>query len=331
MLKVPAISSSLMAIIRAQAFGYRASPALQKFIDDLLRQYGSSVKAVIYYGSCLQSGSEFDSLVDLYLIVEDYKSFYSKRPWLAFLNWILPPNVFYAEADYGDRRIRAKYAVLSMRDFRRKTGESTFQSYFWARFCQPVAVLYWRDNKARKSIEYGLCHSVVTFLSNILPCTQAEFTAKDLWCTGLRMSYSAELRPEGPERLSRLWIYQASVVKKIVSAAIPCLPFKICRIDKRKQVVEGGRVQQVYYAEISMVRRQICRAAWWLRRIQGKTLSVMRLAKAAWTFRGGVDYILWKIKRHSGVEVEVSPFLRRHPILAMLMLAPRLFSKGAVK
>ena len=39
---------------------------------------------------------------------------------------------------------------------------------------------------------------------------------------------------------------------------------------------------------------------------QGKLLHVLRLMKATTTFKGGADYILWKVERHSGVRVEVS-------------------------
>ena len=42
---------------------------------------------------------------------------------------------------------------------------------------------------------------------------------------------------------------------------------------------------------------------WRLRRMQGKFLSVARLAKAIFTFENGVDYVLWKVKRHSGVHI----------------------------
>ena len=60
-------------------------------------------------------------------------------------------------------------------------------------------------------------------------------------------------------------------------------------------------------------------------------LSVLRLVKAVTTFEGGVDYILWKIERHSGVSVEVEPHLRRRPLLAMVVLSWRLYRKGGFK
>jgi hypothetical protein len=59
--------------------------------------------------------------------------------------------------------------------------------------------------------------------------------------------------------------------------------------------------------------------------------SVPRLAKAAVTFEGGVDYALWKVERHSGVRVEAGPWQRRHPILAAVPLGWRAWRQGAFR
>jgi hypothetical protein len=72
-------------------------------------------------------------------------------------------------------------------------------------------------------------------------------------------------------------------------------------------------------------------SSWARRRIEGKTLSVVRLAKASLTFAGGADYIAWKINRHAGTDIELKPWQRRHPLLAGLSLLPRLLRSGAVR
>ena len=70
---------------------------------------------------------------------------------------------------------------------------------------------------------------------------------------------------------------------------------------------------------------------WARRRLEGKALSVLRLAKASATFAGGVDYIAWKINRHAGTEIEIKPWQRRWPLLAAISLLPRLLRSGAVR
>jgi hypothetical protein len=43
---------------------------------------------------------------------------------------------------------------------------------------------------------------------------------------------------------------------------------------------------------------------------------MLRLLKAAFTFDGGADYVVWKIERHRGVRLQLSPWQRRFPLLA---------------
>ncbi|RME68859.1 MAG: hypothetical protein D6782_00610 [Alphaproteobacteria bacterium] len=76
-------------------------------------------------------------------------------------------------------------------------------------------------------------------------------------------------------------------------------------------------------------RRQ--RWAWRLRALQGRGLHLARLVKAAFTFDGGIDYLAWKIARHSGVAVAIKPWHRRHPLLAGLWLFAYLRLKGAFR
>jgi hypothetical protein len=70
-----------------------------------------------------------------------------------------------------------------------------------------------------------------------------------------------------------------------------------------------------------------CEAAatgWTWRRRAGKALNVLRLAKAAFTFRGGIAYALDKVERHSGRSVELSSWQRRWPWLAAPVVFLRL-------
>ena len=48
----------------------------------------------------------------------------------------------------------------------------------------------------------------------------------------------------------------------------------------------------------------------------GKPLNFARLAKASTTFEGAARYAAWKIERHTGMPVEVTPFREKHPVLA---------------
>jgi hypothetical protein len=77
--------------------------------------------------------------------------------------------------------------------------------------------------------------------------------------------------------------------------------------------------------------RRRARRKWARRRRAGKLLTVARLAKASGTYAGGIDYLAWKINRHSGAGIVVKPWQRRWPLIAAITLLPRLLKRGAIR
>ena len=95
-----------------------ASPAVRALINEIKQRHGEAARGILFYGSCLRSGDDLDGLVDLYLLVDDYRSAFKSR-WQAFLNALLPPNVYYLERKFESQVVRTKYAVLSLADFQK--------------------------------------------------------------------------------------------------------------------------------------------------------------------------------------------------------------------
>ncbi len=299
-----------------------ASPAVRLLIDEILVRHGEAARAILFYGSCLRTGDELNGLVDLYLLVDNYRAAYASRI-LAYLNRLLPPNVFYIERKFAGQAVRTKHAVLSLADFLKGTSSRWFHSYLWGRFCQPTALIYARDHEAARLVHLAFAQSVMTFVRRVLPRIEPQFDARQLWRRGLELSYRAELRSERPEKRARLFDAAPEYYEKITRAAMAVVS------DPVEMVDSGSTVSYRHF--ISSRRRLLSRIAWRLRSLQGKVLSVLRLLKAATTFEGGVDYILWKIERHSGITVDVEPRLRRRPLLAMWVLSWRLYRRGGFR
>jgi hypothetical protein len=286
-------------------------------LADAARERHGGVAAVLFYGSCLRSGRIDEGIADLYLIVDDYRSAFRSR-LLAFLNHLLPPNVFYLETPYAGKTLRAKYAVLSLEDFARG-AHRWFHSYIWGRFAQPSGLIYARDSEIAVQIQQTLTHAVHTFIRRTLPQAPETFTIRELWTRGLRLSYRCELRSENSAMAARLFEatseYYAAVTKEALKASrleLEALPGeKPCR----------------YRLRISSHERQINALGWHLRRIQGKGLSVLRLLKCLLTFENGLGYLLWKIERQAGIRIEPNSALRRLLPLAVSVTLWRLFKK----
>jgi hypothetical protein len=317
----------LVALIRERSFG-EVTPGVRALTDELLARYGRAVQAVLYYGACMRKGDDRDGLVDLYVLVDSYRSAYG-RGARALLNKLLPPNVFYLEVLLDGRLVRAKYAVLSLADFQRGTSTRWFHSYLWGRFAQPTGLVYAADDQVAREVLAALAQAVVTFAGRALPQMAPQFEAEDLWQKGLQLSYRAELRAERPGRIRGLFDASPDHYERLTRAAVALVPFSV-EVDPGAGVDDGaGRSR--WRARISPWLRYRNRVAWRIRSVQGKALSVLRLAKASLTFRGGVDYILWKIERHSGVALEARQSLGRRPLLAVWKLAWQLYRRGAFR
>ena len=125
----------------------------------------------------------------------------------------------------------------------------------------------------------------------------------DVWATGLSLSYATELRSEAPDRAASI-AEQASPYLSEASAFVAA--------ELRWPLRVGG---EFFTCVIPGAERKRAVRRWARRRLQGKMLSLLRLLKALFTFEGGLDYIAWKLERHSGRPVHVPPLVRRFPLI----------------
>lgn len=288
------------------------APAFLALAEAARRRHEAAALAVLFYGSCLRSGEDRDQIADLYLIVEGYRTAY-RNPLLPLANRLLPPNVFYLETPFEGRTLRAKYAVLSLTAFERLVTGRTLQPYFWARFAQPVRLLWARDGTSRARTVGALAAAVQTTLRETRPLLDPPAGGPgtaELFVRAFEESYRTELRSERAGRAAEL---------------VRTDPERYARLAGALAEPEGDPAGRAPAA------RRRAEARWRRRRLAGKGLSVLRLAKAAFTFTDGAAYLLWKIERHSGVRQELTPWQRRHPILASPALFWRLYRRGAFR
>ena len=298
-----------------------AAPSLQYLVDALLSRHGSGINSMLFYGSCLRSGNVFDGLVDLYLIVDNYRSFYGNRRQ-ALANWILPPNVLYIELPVGENTLRCKYTVVSSADFERGASR-WFETYIWGRFTQPVDVIHCRDEQSRAHINTQLNQCAINFLNKVLPRLPAEGTIEALWRVGLQFSYGVELRAEGKVRAKELIQADHDYYVERFKSAADHLKFDV-------EIISAADTPR-YRADVPTLYRHLSRLSWPLRRIEGKTLSVFRVVKALFTFEGGVDYLIWKLERHSGQTIVISDRVRNYPLIFIWGLLFRLYRRGVFR
>jgi hypothetical protein len=299
-----------------------ASEALEMLVAALRQTHGDAINAVLFYGSCMRSNDPFDGIVDLYLLTDSYRGVYASR-WQAVLNWLLPPNVFYRELAVGDRKIRVKYNLLSTSGLRSGLSLRRIHSYFWGRFSQPIEILWARDDAIRADLVQDLQQAVNTFLTRVLPRVAPRGTVADLWAQGLALSYAAELRTEAPERGQELVALALDHYVSVTRLALPALCYSM--------FVTGEGVEAEYTATVSTWSRWSAYWGWLNRRILGKFLSVARLLKAFFTFEGGLDYVAWKLERHSGQAIDIPDRLRKYPLIFVWPWLWKLYRRGVIR
>jgi len=306
-------------------------PASDPLLAALLAQLDVRLRGTIccklVYGSCLRSGDIYDGLLDLYLICDSYHAAY-RSPLLAAANWLLPPNVFYAEqksldASDNSKTLRSKVTVISLRDFQRGCSSSWFESYIWGRFAQPTHILCARNEQIQSEVETALMQAAHTLLQRALPALPPKGSVLDLWVKALSLSYATELRTERPGRAQELASSSQNFYAALTRQHASSFGFSFTL---------SGRDEALHYSsEIGAFRRSITTAAWALRRGQGKLLSILRLTKALFTFEGGLDYIAWKLERHSGKKVHIPDAVRRAPLIHLWGFFWGLYRRGIFK
>jgi hypothetical protein len=263
---------------------------------DQIRQKHENVLAILAYGSALRDAKPETTVIDFYVLTETLHGVSASAVSRLFCD-LLPPNVYYAEAEMNGLTYRCKYAALPVDLAALKVSSTVANPYFWVRFAQPMRLVWCANDKTRRYVTDIIGASIETASANanrLAP--QASVTGQ--WTALFENTYRTELRPEAASRA--------------------------------RDIVES---QKSYFEAISKLASpvRVSRQSWFNRRWQGKLLSIARLLKAAFTFQGGADYAAWKIKRHSGVDIKITDWHRRHPVLASIMLLPKLLRRGALK
>jgi hypothetical protein len=265
------------------------NPAVAAQASALGEQAG--VLAVLFYGSNLRTGS-LEGVLDYYALVAGSPE---KGLW---------PRVAYREWDNDSTRLRAKIATMTLAKFVDAAAGRTIDTTIWARFVQPSALVWKRDDAAGAAVASAIADAARTAARLAVVLGPLQGHPDDFWRALFRATYRAELRVEPPGREDAILAANRAHFSKLLNLALGSAGIRYAQEGEtiRPQMLAGER-------------RGVLR--WWrLRRALGKTLNAARLVRAAGTFDGAARYAAWKIERHTGVAVDVSPWREKHPVLA---------------
>ncbi|MEL6487920.1 MAG: hypothetical protein AAFQ13_12355 [Pseudomonadota bacterium] len=266
-------------------------PPVREFACALAESAGAD--AVLFYGSNLRTGS-LEGVLDFYVLLPGERA---DEPAI----W---PRVSYHEREGGAGTLRAKVATMRMATFAEAAAGTLKDTTIWARFVQPCALVWHRDAKARGEVERAIASAAVTAGRLAVALGPSEGVAEDYWRALFQATYKAEFRVEKPGRENDILSVNASHFDGLLPLALSAGEIAFDQSGERLiPHLEAREKAQVL--------------GWWKRRQRlGKPMNFARLLKASATFEGAARYAAWKIERHTGMPVAVTPFRERYPILA---------------
>ncbi|WP_236698725.1 hypothetical protein [Sphingomonas sp. Leaf198] len=274
-----------------------AAPTIQPVRDvaEILAAH-DDVVAVLFYGSNLRTGAT-EGVLDFYVLTAGPPE---RGIW---------PTVSYREFAMSGETLRAKIATMRMATFAKAAAARSLDTTIWTRFVQPSALVWARDASAADAVAAAIGEATKSAARFAAALGPEAGTADDYWRALFRQTYAAELRVERKGREGQILGFDPDRYARLLPLAWAA--------DGIAFADDAGVLRPSLAAE---TRRALLRA-WRRRRRAGKPINVARLVRAAFTFEGAAQYGLWKVERHTGIAVPLTPWREKHPILA----APGIF------
>lgn len=283
-----AASASLAGRI-AERLSAPVDPAVAAFAAALAESAGA--RAVLFYGSNLRTGS-LDGVLDFYVLLPGASE---SAIW---------PRVSYHERPHGAVMLRAKVATMRLETFARAASGALADTTIWARFVQPSALVWAKDEAARGEVTAAIAAAAITAARLAAALGPASAAVGDYWRALFRATYSAEFRVEKRGRENDILAVNAAHFEGLLPLALAA------------GGIDPGQDGTILTPRLEAGERARILGWWKRRRRLGKPLNLLRLVKASTTFEGAARYAAWKIERHTGMPVKVTPFRERFPLLA---------------
>jgi hypothetical protein len=293
-------------------------PEAQFLAQKLAEEMGDQALGVLFYGSCLRTG-DGAGLMDFYILTKDAKG-YGPGVIARGAHRAVPPFVRYYKCQYEGAQVHAKVAIITLSRFAALAKHEAMDISIWARFAQPCALIYVRNEAVRERVHVAIREAIKTAISWAV-CFGPE-TGKPgaYWRALFRATYAAELRIEDASRADLIVELAAQRYDDLFLPAMMAAGFSPAKNDDGDYVVPMSDAQR---------RRQ--KRHWILRRLASKSTNLLRIFKGAITFEGRADYVAWKIERRTGITLDLTDWQRAHPLLAAPQILAQMRRKGAFK
>ncbi|WP_260925747.1 hypothetical protein [Novosphingobium sp. 9] len=274
-------------------------PDVRAFAGRLAGQTATEGPAagVLFYGSNLRTGS-LEGVLDFYVLTDGPVE---SGIW---------PRVSYHEWNIGAQTLRAKVATMTLATFREAAGGNLLDTTIWARFVQPSGLAWARSERDGAEIAQAVAGAARTAGRLAVALGPEVGTPEDYWRALFRATYAAEFRVEKPGREDSI----LSVNREHFDGLL-----RVALLDAGIGVADAGEDghHDALMRPLMGTPERVATLRWWRKRRRiGKGYNAVRLVRASTTFEGAARYAAWKIERHTGVPIHITPWREKHPVLA---------------
>lgn len=268
---------------------------------------GAPVRAVVGYGSwyghALRKPASFP---DVYVVVDDYRAVHRRRTH-RWWNQFLPPNVYFVWSDgEGKRSLRGKYNVISVSDFERECGPDLRDVYTAGRMSKQVWLAWAADDATRSWAIDRIVAASRTLVPLALAPLPVRFTLDAFTRELLAVSFRGEARLEGWERVRELQAAHRDFYRTLHLVVLEAFGAATGLVGPAGPDAYR-KVEDPAWEEIQRSTARVL--------ARSRRRGYLRWPRIVLTEPNLLDLAVNEAERKAGVEVRVTPRLRRHPLL----------------
>ena len=285
-----------------------------------------SVVGVLFFGSQrTRANPDHFSAYDFVVVIEAYLPFYRAlhaatrvrrgSVLLAALNTVLTPNQISLRLPDGrGAQLHAKCSIFTLDHLRRETSPRRRDHFTIGRLFQPVEVLWARDDAAREALLDALASACALTYTWSRPWLGPSFEVEDYLRTLLRVSMGREIRPE-PTGQRTFALHEAQREEQI-----PVYRALLEGLREDGDLLAAGEDERSYALARAVGFAERFRLTAYFR--LSLVRATLRWFKYMLTFDDWLDYLLRKVRRHTGQDIQISARERKHPLV---FLWPKVF------
>lgn len=289
--------------------------ALPLWVNNLRGAIFQSVKElpdiVFIYGSRLyEKLATSTSMYDLFFIYNNSRISPFKEPYLYLISFVLPPTIqFRRLMDEKGNNYYAKVNYLYFEQVNCNSIHSIADLHLLGRLTKRVGLLF---AKTEEDILNGALLQLKALWFSV-PLTIAilpkKFSTEQFALTLLSLSYRAEVRIKEKDKVRAIFEldkgYYLTLFETLLDTFFGVNPW-------------GRRVDEEGLWELTLDEKKINELKVWYNLIifQSRIRSVLRWPKYMLTVGDSwLEYILLKLVRHTGIELELPEVVKRHPLI----------------